>query len=89
MPGERRSRPGNWHLGVAVEEVDSLAETLRRKAKIIFLASLRIGESLFVQPVDDPGDAVFNQGFIEITQKTEAFVGEAQIGEELLLVDVS
>ena len=37
--------------------------------------------------VDDSGDAVFDEGDVEIDQQAEVFAGDAEVGQELLFVD--
>jgi len=39
------------------------------------------------KPVDNSGDAVLDQRHVEIDEQAEAFVGQPEIGQKLLLMD--
>jgi hypothetical protein len=40
----------------------------------------------FLESVDDTGDAVFDEGDVEVDEQAQAFVGQLQIGQKLLFV---
>jgi len=42
---------------------------------------------IFIQPVDDSRDAVFNRRHLEIDRQAKPLIGEPEIGQKLFLVD--
>jgi hypothetical protein len=54
---------------------------------VVFLASLRLGERLFFQAIDDTGNAFFDQRRVEVDEEAKALIGQAQIGQKLLFVN--
>jgi hypothetical protein len=51
-----------------------------------FFATWRLGERIFLESIDNASDPVFDQRHMEVDEQAEAFVGEPEIGEKLLLV---
>ena len=46
----------------------------------------RLGVRSFLESVDDTGDAVFDEGDVEVEEQPQTFVGQFQVGQELLFV---
>jgi hypothetical protein len=73
-----------WRLFATQLERADTTEADRPKLGAPSLYSVRNSLS---QPVDNAGDAVPDRSHVEIDEQAEAFVGQPEIGQKLLLVD--
>src|SRR5580692_1507155 len=66
--GERRFTQSDLPFSALAPTPRTLTMSTKHAASRVFLASLRLRESLFFQSIDDTGDAILDQDRVEVDQ---------------------